>query len=293
MKMFLRSLLGLCLAASFVSVARAQDRAGMSIPKVLQITREFTKPGKSGMIHEKTESAFVRAMTQAKYPTHYVALTSLSGKSRALFLTHYASFEAYQKDMDAVAKNATLSAALDRASMADGELLDSVDQGVFMYSEEMSLRSRTDLWKFRYMEISSYRVRPGHEKEWNELVKLVKDAYEKALPEAHWGMYRQIYGDGSGVYLVLTGRENLAEVDQSFAAGKKFQEAMGEEGMNKLSELVASSVESSQHELFAFNPRMSYPPDEWVKSDPDFWKPKHVASHTAAKPAAEEKKASQ
>ncbi|MFY9531403.1 MAG: hypothetical protein WBC04_05690 [Candidatus Acidiferrales bacterium] len=93
----------------------------------MQITREYTKPGKAGMVHDKTESAFVQAMTRAKWPTHYVAMTSLSGKQRALFLTQYASFEAWEEDSAAVEKNTALSAALDRASMADGELLDSED----------------------------------------------------------------------------------------------------------------------------------------------------------------------
>ena len=70
----------------------------------------------------------------------------------------------------------------------------------------------------------------------------------------------------------------------------QFVAAMGEDGMKKLEELVGASVESSQHQLFAFNPRMSYVPDEWIKGDPDFWKPKTVKP-PAAKPAAEEKKA--
>jgi hypothetical protein len=26
--------------------------------------------------------------------------------------------------------------------------------------------------------------------------------------------------------------------------------------------------------LFSFSPKMSYPRDEWVKTDPGFWKPK-------------------
>ncbi len=99
MKLFLRTLLGLCLAASFVSVAAAQEQsqAGMSIPKVMQITREYTMPGKAGMIHEKMESAFVQAMSRAKWPTHYIGMTSLSGKQRALFVTRYESLEAWEK----------------------------------------------------------------------------------------------------------------------------------------------------------------------------------------------------
>jgi len=38
-----------------------------------------------------------------------------------------------------------------------------------------------------------------------------------------------------------------------------------------------------QVNLFAFNPKMSYPSDAWVKADPSFWKP---AAAPAAKPAA-------
>src|ERR1700739_115819 len=130
----------LSLAAAYTCVTAAQETSSGSgsIPKVLQITREYVKPGKAGMAHEKAESAFVEAMTRAKWPTHYIGMTSLSGKSRALFLTSFDSFEAWEKDSAAVAKNSTLSAALDRAFMADGELLESADQGVFVFQDELS-----------------------------------------------------------------------------------------------------------------------------------------------------------
>jgi hypothetical protein len=266
-------------------MAAAQEN---TIPKVLQITREYTKPGKAGMVHDKTESAFVQTMSRAKWPTHYLAMTSLSGKQRALFLTRYDSFEAWEKDNAAVEKNATLSAALDRESVADGELLDTMDQGVFLFRDEMSLRPMSDLSHMRYLEISSYRVRPGHNAEWSELVKMVKDAYEKSVPDAHWGMYAQVYGgggEGGTTFLVLTARKTLAEVDRMFKEDDpQFRAAMGEEGMRKLGELEASSVESLQHQLFAFNPRMSYVSDEWMKAD-EFWKPKAITA-SAAKPAA-------
>jgi hypothetical protein len=230
-------------------------------------------------------------MTRAKWPTHYLGMTSLSGKSRALFLTSYASFEAWEKDNAATEKNTALSAALDRAAMADGELLDSEDQGVFVFRDEMSLRSMVDLSQMRYLEISAYHVRPGHTAEWNELVKMVKAAYEKGVPDAHWGMFQKVYGDEGGTFLVLTARKTLAEVDRAFKEDDpQFVAAMGEDGMKKLEELIGASVESSQHQLYAFNPRMSYVGDEWIKNDPDFWKPKTVTA-PAAKPATEEKKA--
>jgi hypothetical protein len=281
MNKFSRVLFAVSLGITCSCIVTAQDKP--AIPKVLAITREFTKPGKAGMVHDKAESAFVQAMTRAKWPTHYTGMTSLSGKQRALFLTQYESFEAWEKDTQATQKNIALSAALDRAFMADGMLLDSLDQGVFVFNEEQSLRPRADLSQMRYLEISAYRVRPGHDGEWRELVKMVKAAYEKAVPESHWGIFDQVYGGEGDVHLVLISRKSLAEIDHGAEEGKKFEAAMGEKGMKKLDELVAASVESSRHNLFAFNPAMSYVPDEWIKSAPDFWKPK-AAAMPAAKP---------
>ena len=102
---------------------------------------------------------------------------------------------------------------------------------------------------------------------------------------------KEVYGADGGTFLVLTARKTLAEVDRAFKEDDpQFVAAMGEDGMKKLDELIRASVASSEHQLYAFNPRMSYVPEEWVKSDPDFWKPKTVKA-PAAKPATEEKKA--
>ena len=287
-----RSLLAVSLVVACGCIAAAQEnpQGNVSIPKVLLIMREYTKPGKSGMAHEKTESAVVQAMTHAKWPTHYLGMTSLSGKDRALFLTSYASFEDWEKDNAATEKNTALSAALDRAAMADGELLDSEDQGVFVFRDEMSLRPTADLSQMRYLEISVYHVRPGHTREWTDLVKMVKSGYVRAVPDAHWGMFEQVHGGNGGTYLALTARRTLAELDGRFQEEKQFEQAIGVDDMKALNELVGATVESSSHQLFSFNPRMSYVSDEWIKADPDFWKPKTVTG-PAAKPATEEKKA--
>jgi hypothetical protein len=283
-----RCVLGVSLVFAFSSMVAAQENA--PIPKVLQITREFTKPGKNGMAHDKTESLFVQAMTRAKWPTHYIGMTSLSGRMRALFFTSYDSFDAWEKDTAGQAKNPTLSAALEHANVVDGELLDEVDQGVFVFNEEQSLRPLADLSHMRYMEISVYHVRPGHGGEWNELVKMVKAAYETGVPGSHWGVFEQKFGGDGGTYLVLHACKTLAEIDRVPMEDKQFAAAMGADGMKKFVELIAASVESSQHQLFAFNPRMSYVEESWIKSDPDFWKPKAAVQH-AAKPGTEEKKA--
>jgi hypothetical protein len=279
MKRSLGFLLGLSLLFGGLGTAAAQDHMP---PKVLNIIREFLKPGKGGSTHDKAESAFVQAFSRAKWPTHYLAVDSLSGKPRSLFLIGYDSFEAWEKDTQAAQKNATLGAALDRATQADGELLSDVDSGAFVYSEEYSLRAPVDIAHMRYFEISLYHVRPGHHKDWDDLVKLVISGYNK-VPDAHWATYAAIYGQEGGTYAVFIPMKSAAEIDSGFGRSKQFQANLGADGMKKLEELEAAAIESSLHNLFQFNPRMSYASDEWIKADPDFWKPKAAAP--AKKPA--------
>jgi hypothetical protein len=276
-------------AAGFSGIAIAQENAAGATthmpPKILTVTREYTKPGKSGTLHEKAESAFVQAMTQAKWPTHYLAVESLSGKSRALFLTGYESFDAWEKDVQATQKNAALSAALDRAYAADGELLTEADNVVLAFREDYSLRPQVDIPHMRYFEISHFQVRQGHDKDWDEIVKLVKTAYEK-IPHSHWAAYQVVYGLPDTTYVIFSAIKSGDDIDKNFADNKEFESAMGEEGMKKLNELSAAAIESSQTNLFAFNPRMSYVADDWIKADPGFWKPK-VGAATATKKAAQ------
>jgi hypothetical protein len=274
-----RSLLGLSILCLGPCMALAQ-----APPKVLLITREYVKPGKNGELHEKTESAFVQAMAKAKEPVNYIAMTSLSGKSRALFFTFYDSFDAWEKDVAAQAKNATLSAALEKANVADGELLESADQGVFVYEDEFSLRPKYSD-PHRAIEISSYHIKPGHYAEWAELVKMVRNGFEKNVPDAHWGCYRLQYGGPGGVYVFLTGMRSASEIDAGFGQDKQFEAAMGENGLRRLGELESAAVETSDHELFILNPKMSYPSEQMIKGDPDFWqvKPEAATKNVSAK----------
>ncbi len=181
-------------------------------------------------------------------------------------------------------KNKTLSAELDKDSVADGELLDGIDQFVLYYDEDLSYKPSPTLGHAKLMEITSFHIKPGHDKEWHELASLVIDAHKKAGDSAHWATFDIAYGGGDE-YVVFSDDKSMADIDTGYAEDKQFHDAMGEDGMKKLHELVADCIDSEDSELFAINPAQSYPPDEWVKADPDFWKPKPAAM-PAAKPAA-------
>jgi hypothetical protein len=133
------------------------------------------------------------------------------------------------------------------------------------------------------VEVTSFHLRSGHREEWNKVVKMVKEAHEKAGTSAHWSMYEIAYGGPDGTFVALSADNSMADIDTGFAENKKFMEAMGADGMKEMRTLYASAIDSSSSELFSINPKQSYPQDDWVKGDPDFWKPKPAM---AAKPAA-------
>lgn len=277
-------LLGLSLAVAGSSLAAAQDAVPTSsLAPVLQITREYVKPYRAGAAHDKTESAFVAAMTRAKFPAYYIGMDSLSGKSRALFMTRYASFEEWEKDNKIVDQTPSLSAALERAGTADGDLLDELDSAVFTYDADLSYHSHTDLQNHRVYQISVFHVRPGHRKDWQEVVKIVKEAHDKAGDSAHWGTYEVAFGAEDGTFIALSGDPSMSAIDRAFAEDKKFQDALGPEGLEKLDKLFGETVDSSRSELFAVNPKQSYVSEDWVKADPSFWRPKAATETAAAK----------
>lgn len=282
-------LLAAALAAGPTTSACSQEMPS-SPPKVLQVTVEVLKPGKSGAPHDRTEGAFVEAMRRAQFPTHYIAMNSMSGVSRALYLTGYPSFAAWEKDNKTVEGKPMLEAELDRAAVADGELLSEMRQLVFTYDEGMSYHPHADVSEARYFEFTVFQIRPGKGREWRELAKLVKDAHEKGHTSAHWAMFEIAYGAEDATYVAISTDKSMAEIDAGFAESKQFVEGLGgDEGMAKFRAMVADAVVSMRTELFAVNPRQSYVDDAWIKAAPGFWKPKAMMAKPAkpaeAKPA--------
>ena len=286
-------LLGLSLAVSGSSLAAAQEpaAAAASTPKYLQVTVEYTKPGKGGLAHDKTEGAFVQAMTKAKFPIHYVAFNSMSGKARAIYLAHFDSFDELQKANKVFDSPAT-GAEFERLNVADGELLEDTKQLIFSTVPDLSYHSQTPNAHIRYLEARILHVRPGHGKEFEELVKLWMTLADKAGSSDHWGAYRMEYGDQLGSYVFLTADDSMAAIDQSYAEEPKYKAAVTDDERKKMRELREAAIDSDRYELYSVNPAQSYVSEDWIKADPDYWKPKPpAAAKPAAKPAEADKKA--
>ncbi len=251
--------------------ASAQDaKPNLTPPNVLVVQVEVLKPGMAGMAHQKSESAFVQAMERAKSPDHYFAATSLSGRSRALFFLGYDSFADWEKSNAAMMNDSTLASDFDSAMQADGKLLSSYSTIVFRYEPDMSISPNVDLAQMRYVDITVIDIKPGHEAEWKELAKLHNEVYGK-VPNTHFAMWEEYFGDEGGVYIATAPMKSLAELDEHRVAAQKAWASADADKKKKMSDLEASAFASIHTNLYAMDPKMSYAPERWKIAAPDFW----------------------
>ena len=160
----------------------------------------------------------------------------------------------------------------------DGDLLSSYDSSAMMLRPDLSL-NKGSIQGTRYFEITSFVVKPGHLHEFEELAHMYMDGFRKAAPDTHWDTFQSMYGAGPipGVpagnsFIMINTMKSMAEIDKANADFKKFADQMGADGMKKVADLEAASVETTTTNLFAINPRMSYPNQAWIDKEPAFWK---------------------
>ncbi len=275
MKNYSALFLGSSLLFAAIAPAIAQKSDVPPPPNILVVQREMLKPGKSGSPHMKTEAAFSKAMSDAKIKTAYIGLDSLSGPTRALFLSGYDSFAEWGKDLDAMRTDAAFGAAMDTAMINDGENLTEFSQSVWAYRKDMSYNDRIDAGTAHYWEIDIFKIKPGHDADWAAIAKLYTDYYAKVAPNSQWATFQSLYGtDNGGLFAVFVPFKSMPAVDQGWADAAKFGMSLSADDQKKMADLGAAAIESSQVNFFAVNPKLSYPSAEWVKSDPAFWNAK-------------------
>ena len=279
-------LFAICLFGSAALEARAQ--AGPP-PKVLSIFREEIKAGR-GSAHAKVEVGYVRALQRAKWPVYSLAMTPAVGGTDAWFMSAYDSFAAMEQDRSNMDKNSQLSGDFERLDAMDAEFRTGQRSIVCSLIENLSWGPNFDVSQMRYFSVTTVRVRPGHDEEYREARRLLGEAMKKANPNAYSVLYLVAAGMPGGTYLIFTPRKSLAELDPNPTVGRAVQEALGEDNAKKRQKLFAESVMSTDTSIYAFSPRMSYVPKEWVKTGGAFWAPPPPPRPAAKKPAEGEPK---
>ena len=131
-------------------------------------------------------SSFSSFFAKANPDVQYLGLTSITGDRVGLYLEGHPSFAvAEQKQAKvgaAMAQNVSLRAEMERMSTQSGDLVNNSRTAYFVLRPAMSYRAprMSDVAKARYMAVTTYRVKPGRVPDWNDYVKSLNAAREKA-----------------------------------------------------------------------------------------------------------------
>jgi hypothetical protein len=232
----------------------------------LKIIREDIKSGKAAA-HEKSEMAFVRAFSKSKYP-NYVAWEAMTGLSQAWFLERYDSYAAIEA-ASKISNSEPMNSTLGQLDEVDGALRTGERTMILRYQKDLSYTPvPANLARVRYVWVSTWQIRPGHSTEFAENRKLWNAAAEKIGSK----MRRAVYLSATGglTYYSLSGMESLKAMDET---GGVVAALFGPD-RERYYKLMQDAVASEDSIWFVVNPKMSYPPKEYIAADPDFWAPK-------------------
>lgn len=252
---------------------------------MLTIVREEVKVGRAAE-HSKIEAGWPAAYEKSKSPYYYLALVSMTGPNEAWYVTPYESHAAVgdslkREDTDT---DPVLSAELARLSRVDAEVLNSSRVMQARARKDLSYGTFPDLAKVRFNEITIFRVRPGHEAQFEAAGKAYGAATKRAGVTSGYRVYEVIAGIPGPTYLIFSSVTAYSEFDQGMADGDKTMKGASAEEGAALQKFMLEGVINVETHRFRLDPAQSYVPKETRAVDPAFWMPKKPA---APKPTAQ------
>lgn len=291
MKKSISLLLAVC--AVFIGAVCATAQNQPQLPKVLWIYREDAKPAR-GAAHARVEQGFAQHWAKNKVEP-FLAVEAVSGNAtEVMFFSGYGSMAAMEKDFQAFGK-ASSGAEYDALEKQEAELVNSVRSMVAMLRPDLSYhadRFMSVMPQSRYFSIETFRVRLGHDADFEAGTKAFQSAFEKMKREQPYAVYQVVMGAPEGTYLLIEPMKSLKDIDDAFASMGPLVQAMGEDNFKNMMKGTGDVFTSMETNIYSFNPNMSNVPKEMAALDPKFWTPKPMVKRAPAKKKEEAKPAS-
>lgn len=265
-------LVALALLAGVSATAFAQAPPTTQ-PQFLHIFREQIKPGRAAE-HAQWEAGWPAAAARAKSPYSYLALASLTGPLEVWYVTAYASQAAFGESMAWEAGQPALTAESERLSKGDAEFLADANALQAVAIPELSHGAFPDIGTMRFWEITTFRVRPGHEDAWVAATGAYKAASARSAPAANWRTYRVLGGAPDGTYLVFSSVASFGDFDKMMADGEATMKGASPEEMELLTKFMKEGVINVSSNRYRLDPKQSYVDAATKAKDPAFWNPK-------------------
>lgn len=260
-------LAALCLAAN----ARAQG-IPTTQPNFVTLYIEEVKLGVTEA-HARWERGWPAAYAKAKSPYYYLALVSMTGRNEAWYIGAYENHAGLADAMKREDTDSALSAALGRQARGDAQFLNGARSLHLRGRPELSYGEYPNMATQRFFEVTWFRVRPGHEAEFEAAAKAYGAAAKRAASSTGYRIYEIVAGAPGPTYLVFSSVTGFAEFDKMMANGDAVMKGATPEEMAALQKVSVDGLINTENQRFRLDPMQSYVSEEVKAQDAAFWKP--------------------
>jgi len=254
-----------------------------SQPNFLQIIIEDVKVGHDDD-HSKLEAGWPAAFEKAKAPYYGMGMVAVTGSPQAWFLTPYDSNKQIGDSFKFNAGDPVLAAELSRLARADAAHITSARQLYLEARKDLSHGAFPDVGKQRFYEVTIFRVRPGHESQFEAAAKAYGESATRNAPGAAYRIYQVAMGMPGPAYYVIGSAVSYSDFDKTTADGAATMKGMTQAQQDLLQKFAAEGLINSETQRFRVDPNMCYVPKDVRASDPAFWNPKKPAVKTTTTP---------
>ncbi len=281
-------------------MARAQSAESSSgitePPKLLLLVHQQIKFGREGE-RAKLGVAIKRACDRISVPNSWIDLESVTGTPETLSFDPFDSFEEIEKAGAAWGQVFTTHPDIARLQEEIKALVTSERAVIAVRRDDLGYRVNTiNLALAHAMRVLEVRLHPGHENDFVEAFKALGAAHEKINSDTPWVVYQVNAGLPSPSFVVFVPLTALRQNDDLLARRNALQEAEGEEGAQRLQQIVREAYAFTESNVYIVSPEMSHVSKEFAAENPEFWlqgPASESAKPTTNKAATKEPKAKQ
>ncbi|GEM_PF-2034176 len=238
-------------------------------PTFIRLIRNWSRPSPG--------TRLIRPYFDARADVTVLGMTSISGMPETWLLEAHDSFGSIEELDQKINTDAWAGPAAGVRGDSDDDALGSSRNLIGLYLPNWSYRpdqAVRAMPKARYFHVTVYRVMPGTDSTFADLVRLRRQSYDAINLDRPEIAYRVISGGNGGMYIFLSPLSSLRMMDNGLAKNPAYAEAMTEGGSQSGRKLAAETVISRENLLMRVQPGFSYVSDEFAAPDMEFWRGK-------------------
>ena len=253
----------LCLLAAILAASTAAQ--GLTDPpSIVQFVR---KPGTGG--------ASLKPYAEAGAALNVIGMAAVTGLPETWLVECHYSFASVENLDQRVSVISPVRPSADPGDPAQDDVLAPSRTMLSLYRPNWSYRADQAIRAFpraRYFQVSIFRIRPGSEADFSELIHLRRanaDVINLDRPEL---AYQVISGAPSGTIIFLSPIQTLRNFDEGVNPVPVFAQGLAAAKAKDGSKLAADTEISREHLIFRVEPRLSYVSSDFADVDSDFWR---------------------